>query len=544
MNDPARRTLRARRLSQAFFLVLFFFLLFRTNFRARFTDGSLDPNRLDESVKFFFHLDPLAALSTALSTGTVYKGLWMAALVLAPAFLLGRFFCGWICPLGTLNGLFSPKNLARGPAPARWVKYTLLLGLLAASLLGVLQIGLLDPLSLLFRSLSLAVLPALSELLEIIRASLFDEPTRGFPGYVAETVLRTSSLAIYGGAGRAGFRMAPFLFSLLAVVLLINIYRPFFWCRVICPLGALLGLASRTSLLRLEKDPEGCTACGKCAEVCRSSADPHEENAPPEEKTWRAAECHLCWSCVKTCPEASLRFRLFSRETGKNAPPDLSRRRVAAALVAGVVLPPLLRSLPPRVLHNAPKLIRPPGALEETEFLRRCIKCGQCMKVCPTSALQPALWEGGPEGFLTPVLVPRIGYCEPSCVLCSKVCPTGAIRPVSLDEKVGRGVPAVRIGTAFIDRGRCLPWAMGVQCVVCEEWCPTSPKSILFRKETVLAPNGREKNIGRPLVRPDICTGCGVCEHVCPVRDRPAIYVTSAGESRSRRNSLLLGKSG
>ena len=92
------------------------------------------------------------------------------------------------------------------------------------------------------------------------------------------------------------------------------------------------------------------------------------------------------------------------------------------------------------------RLLRPPGALDESDFLSRCIRCGECMKVCPNNALQPTLTEAGLEGLWTPTLVPRIGYCEPSCVLCSEVCPTGAIWQITPREKgwvVGVGAPNV-----------------------------------------------------------------------------------------------------
>ena len=142
------------------------------------------------------------------------------------------------------------------------------------------------------------------------------------------------------------------------------------------------------------------------------------------------------------------------------------------------------------------RLVRPPGALDETDFLARCIRCGECMKVCPNNALQPALTEAGLEGLWTPVLTSRIGYCEPSCVLCSEVCPTGAIWKLTPQEKgwvvgVGQGNAApVRLGTAFYDRGRCLPWAMATDCIVCQEWCPVSPKAIYLQEVEV---TGRER---------------------------------------------------
>jgi len=154
------------------------------------------------------------------------------------------------------------------------------------------------------------------------------------------------------------------------------------------------------------------------------------------------------------------------------------------SLASGVFAVPAIRlsnSLGANWYH---KIIRPPGALAEEEFLKRCIKCGQCMRVCPTNVIQPAGLEGGLENLWTPVLNNRIGSsgCQLNCVACGQVCPTSAIRPITLSEKLGTDnfaqVGPIRIGTAFVDQGRCLPWAMDKPCIVCEENCPVSPKAI------------------------------------------------------------------
>ncbi len=89
------------------------------------------------------------------------------------------------------------------------------------------------------------------------------------------------------------------------------------------------------------------------------------------------------------------------------------------------------------------------------------------MKVCPNNALHPAMFEAGVEGLWTPILIARIGYCEHSCVLCGQVCPTGAIQKITEKEKLGQGVPPVKIGTAIYDHGRSMPWSMQTPCIVC-----------------------------------------------------------------------------
>jgi ferredoxin len=175
--------------------------------------------------------------------------------------------------------------------------------------------------------------------------------------------------------------------------------------------------------------------------------------------------------------------------SGEILSPDLSRREFLTATVSGAAAIPLLRiGGNPGPNWNA-RLVRPPGSLPEQQFLSRCIKCGQCMRICPTNVIHPAGLTAGLEGLWTPVLNFRIGSsgCQHNCIACGHLCPTAAIRPISLAERQGIGPYVeqgpITIGTAFIDRGRCLPWAMDRPCIVCQENCPVSPKAISTREQ-------------------------------------------------------------
>jgi len=237
----------------------------------------------------------------------------------------------------------------------------------------------------------------------------------------------------------------------------------------------------------------------------------------------------------------------------KSAKTDIGRRAVLGGLTAGIALP-LFGRLDGKISKtNAPALIRPPGSLAEPEFLDRCQRCGLCMKACPTNVIVPALSEAGLAGFWTPVLNMNLGYCEYTCTLCTGVCPTGAIRKLSAREKIQT---PVKIGSAYIDRGRCLPWNGNSPCMVCEEHCPVSPKAIYFKKDVIVRPkkgktdsDGSEPKMEMEMEKIDIqlpfvdltrCTGCGICQNKCPVKGKPAILTISAGESRSLENQILL----
>jgi ferredoxin-type protein NapF len=156
------------------------------------------------------------------------------------------------------------------------------------------------------------------------------------------------------------------------------------------------------------------------------------------------------------------------------------------------------------------RLIRPPGALPEQKFVSVCTGCGKCLKVCPNNALQSTFLEAGLAGLYTPRLVPRIGYCEEHCNFCGRVCPTEAIRPLSVEEK-----QKVQMGVAKIDKTRCIAFDEGKVCLVCNEQC--SYHAIV----------GDDKK--RPMVKEEICTGCGICENKCPVDGESAIIVYTSG---------------
>ncbi len=513
-----------RRITQTFFLILFlWFCICATPGKSFWQLGGWP-------VNWFLQLDPLIASGTILTTRTLYAGLLWAVLTVALTAIFGRFFCGWVCPFGTLHHLVGRLG-SRGRSvrerialnryrESQKVKYYVLLVLLAAAsgsflfkLDGIasssLMTGLLDPIPLVYRSVNFLILP------------------------LADSSLRavTAAQRHYEGAG--------LLAALFVGALLLNLAIPRFYCRFLCPLGALYGVLGRFALWRPGKKCGECSGCGLCNTGCEGACDPAG--------TIRTSECVLCFNCLDTCKDNLIGYNAFRSASGEIVSPDLSRRGFVAAAIAGIAAVPLLRLEGGLGTNYDPALIRPPGSLPEPGFLDRCTRCGQCARVCPTNVIQLDSPGGGIEGLWTPVLNMRMGTsgCQKNCTACGHVCPTGAIRPISLNEKLGLGAfrqtGPIRIGTAFVDRGRCLPWAMNRPCIVCQETCPVSPKAIYVKESFAEVRNGRlEVRLQAPVVDPARCTGCGVCEHECPVSGLRAIRVSAEGESRSRKHALLL----
>jgi polyferredoxin len=510
-----------RRTVQGLFLIAFLFLFLQTESKGN--------DQLGYPVKVFLDLNPLVYVTTLLSSHEPFGGSWtpliLSLTVIIATLLLGRVFCGWVCPLGTLNNMAGSLGKKRRPTPVDWhkVKYYVLVFIIVSSLFTLHLVGIMDPISLLIRSLSLSIFPLLNHSLIALFNTLYDADIPVVTDISENTysLLRGRLLAF----NQPLYRQGVFIGLVFLIVLGLNLLEQRFWCKYLCPLGAMLGILSKRSILSRSVS-EGCTECGKCEFVCQGGASPHLKDC------WRDAECLYCFNCDDICPENAVSFGFFMGKPRVGM--DLGRRRVVISMLSGIVAVPLVRTNPLSRSPN-PVLIRPPGSLEEREFLRRCVKCGECMKVCITGGLQPTLLEAGLEGIWSPVLVPRTGYCEYRCTLCGQVCPTGAIKELPLEEKV-----KVKIGLAMIDKSRCLPWAHATPCIVCEEVCPTPKKAVWFEEAKVVDRKGRKKRIKRPRVDLELCIGCGICETKCPVLDMPAIYVTSIGESRSKDNRLLL----
>lgn len=570
-----------RRISQVFFFALFVWFCVVATVGEKFCQLRGWP------VNWFFQLDPLVALGTILTTHTLYKGLLWALATVVITIVFGRFFCSFVCPFGSLhhfvgylgnrNKTISKKIQLNKYRPAQNIKYFVLiffLGMAALpSLSASLQTGLLDPISLVTRSFNLVLLPIADS-----GANLLWVESRFYEG-------------------------AWLVFSVFLSAVLLNLVIPRFYCRFICPLGALLAIFGRFAIWRIGKTQNECSNCKLCEKSCEGGCEPAG--------IIKISECVLCFNCRDDCKDQLVAYQTQVSLAGEVTNPDISRRGFTISLASGVLAVPAI-GLGNKLGGNwSHKIIRPPGAAGEAEFLKRCIKCGQCMRACPTNVIQPGGFEGGLENLWTPVLNNRIGSsgCQLNCVACGQVCPTSAIRAITLSEKLGTDEFAsagpIRLGTAFVDRNRCLPWAMDKPCIVCQENCPVSPKAIYTKEIFNTIRDGKltvKKAVGstieiveaiavekfatgdyyfvidgdkrrqitansensievsedfvnkpgkgsiieiqvrlqRPFIDIEKCIGCGICEHECPVSGKRAVRVSGEGETRSTNRTLLL----
>jgi len=515
-----------RRISQILFLAFFLFLFIAAEFA--FESG------IDLPVKLFLELDPLLVLGSIIASRSVQLSFLIALITVVITVIMGRVFCGWFCPLGTLNNFFSyiKRNFTRKKKTRQRefrnllpLKYYILVFILVAALFGVNIAGFVDPIPLLVRSLTVGVDPGLNRAVHSFFDSVY---ALSIPGISqASDSLHTAITGTIIPYVRPVFRLSILTGLLFLAVMALNFIAPRFWCRYLCPLGALLGLMGKKQFLaRVQVIEDRCVRCGKCNEVCQGEATPY----PPG--NWASRECLECFNCDEVCPVEAIKISPSSEKQG-DGDVDLKRRWVLAGSLGAIVAASALGT--ERFIDRPhPERIRPPGALPEDEFLEKCVRCGECMKVCITGGLQPALGQAGLEGLWTPILVPKFGYCEYSCNQCSQVCPTGAIREMALDEK-----QSVKIGLAAFDKNRCIPHAFGLNCGVCEEHCPAPGKAIKFNEEKVTGEDGYSFILKKPYVEPQLCVGCGICENKCPLKDIAGVRVTGINESRGNNRIFL-----
>jgi ferredoxin len=519
---PLRRILRKigptwtsapiRRVVQTLCFLTFLWLFFYVCWPYGMTDhAGVRAAREKIQAETFLALDPLVSLSTALAAKAWVWSLAWAAGILTACILFPRGFCGYLCPLGTLIDLFDwaigkrvNKFKLKPETQGWWVnlKYYILTAVLICSICGVLISGF------------VAAIPVITRGFLFILAPLQLGGLRGFYQVPAMNAGQFFSIALFLGVLSLGF------------------LRPRFWCRYVCPSGAVFSVSNVFIRASERKVEDTCINCNKCVEICPF-------DAIKADFTTRTADCTLCQTCGGACPVHAIKFvdRWDTKHLKKeNDPPThevpLSRRGfltgaalgATAAVAAGAPLP-FLKSQISNLKSDDPP-IRPPGSVPEDQFQQLCIRCGECFKACPNNVLQPmGFFDGagvggwsGVKNLWTPRATPNWSGCEPGCNNCGQVCPTGAIRALPLEEK-----RAARMGLAIVNEKTCLPYAGKEACQLCVDECTAAGYNAIefIRVGTQPDPDNpdgpplEDSGFMAPVVQPDKCVGCGLCQTRC-----------------------------
>lgn len=430
-------------------------------------------------------------------------GAWTVgiALILLLTLAFGRVYCSTLCPLGFLQDIVIHIRGGQRPRPRyRYSKpnYGVHYGVLAATVVvylagSLVLLNLVEPFS------------NAGRILDVVLRPLLGAVNNGTAWLVGMAGFYTfSPVAIH--MPEIGVLVGTLLF--LAFIVGLSYRRGRMFCNLLCPAGAILGLASRFSAYRIAIDRTTCTDCGLCEKVCKA------ECIDADSKKVDFAACVGCYNCISSCPTVGLTFVGLRSGRANNDQVDLGRRQFLAGTV--VVVADSMRDTTTLVLPGGPRPkgapVTPPGSIGLDHFSSRCTACHACVSTCPTQVLRPAFLEYGVGGIFQPRMDFNTNYCNYDCVLCTTVCPSGAILPLQPEDK-----KLTQIGKTKFVKEDCIVEVRKKDCGACSEHCPT--------KAVSMKPYGA---LLLPELNNDLCIGCGACEHACPTVPRKAIYVESS----------------
>ena len=319
-------------------------------------------------VHLVFKLDPLALLNTILAGSAPILSLWLGALLLLfSTALLGRFFCGWLCPTGTtldlvgslLRKVAGKKRGFQSFRPSQRTALAFLTFLIAATLFGLPLLTFFDPLSILLRSLTIAIFPS------------FDGVAKSILGGAMSASVPLSDALFEALSGTLLLLETPAFLLVGATALifggiaLLELVTPRFWCTYLCPLGALLGVFSRLSPLSRRRT-DSCSNCKGCASRCPTRA---AESDPADKGL-----CIQCMECGELCDKESDGMRAALAPVALGAPQSSTRRVVLGSLVLGGATA-LFSGTATQAKMRKATFLRPPGNSDEERFNNLCISC-------------------------------------------------------------------------------------------------------------------------------------------------------------------------
>ncbi len=420
----------------------------------------------------------------------------------------GRVYCSTFCPMGIFMDVMGfikrklpgRKKRRKFRKPLNYLRYTILsLSVLSLFITGLFAINWLDPYANFGRIASNLYQPVFIFLNNVVSKLL-----------IHFNVYSIQPLTFNVFHPLPFFAALTILFTVMAMVIL----GDRLYCNTICPVGAILGLISKTSLLKIKINNSSCTQCGRCQTSCKANCINIKEMHVDETR------CISCFNCIQVCEESSIGYRKSwgTKDESVNDT-DVSKRDFIKASILFMGINPLLAK--PEETHEEDEHskkrfstrgpISPPGSRSIRHLKSNCIACQLCVSVCPSRVLQPAFLEYGFSGMMMPRLDNKAGFCNYECTKCGEVCPTGAIFPLTKEAK-----KSTQVGTVQFRQHLCIVESEGTACGSCSEHCPTQAVYMVAYKDDLTIPE----------VNPDICVGCGACEYACPVTDpHTAIFV-------------------
>lgn len=431
--------------------------------------------------------------------------------VTAITVLMGRTYCSVFCPLGIYQdivarvaGKIARRNLRYSyKKPSTIIRYSLLaltiIMLLAGSMFFV---ELLDPYSIFGRL-----------------ATYFFQPII----LVINNILAWfGSKVDFYGIFRVEFIRIPLIVYIIPGIFLVLItYMSFSggrsYCNTVCPLGTLLGLLSKVSVLRINIDKTMCTHCGRCAVNCKASCIDFINDEVD------VSRCVNCFNCLTVCNDNAIRYNvagLRKHSSGDDSSVDTDKRKfIAGSFMAAISARGILSAqetktpLPTKastIKENRTYPLCPYGGISLEHFTSYCTACSLCVSACPEQIIIPSFKEYGLAGIMQPRMDYTRGFCNFDCTRCTEVCPSGALMPLTVEAK-----KLTQIGKVTFIRENCIVVTERTDCGACSEHCPT--------KAVHMVPF--EDNLVIPEVNNLLCVGCGACEFACPTKPFKAIFV-------------------
>lgn len=461
-------------------------------------------------------------------TGALHHYLgWMAKIQFLPAvlalnvgvivglvlltLLFGRVYCSVICPLGVFQDAVSHLGTLGKKQPYHhrkehpWLRYGVWVLFVVCLVAGIqVAVAILAPYSAYGRMVQELLQPIYlwgNNLLALIA-----ERVGSYAFYEKEVWMRS---------------LPTFIIALvtLGIIIALAFRGGRTYCNDICPVGTTLSFFSRFAMFRPVIDTDKCKHCKACEHHCKASCIAiGKESAQID-----YSRCVDCFDCIGACKFDALKYRFAWGKKKETAQADNGRRAfmtgtavaLGAAALKGVEARAqeiakktdggFARVLPKQAPEREVPLT-PPGSRSVKDFYRHCTGCQLCVAECPNNVLRPST---DLEHLMQPQMSYEKGFCRPECTRCSELCPAGAIEKITREEKT-----QYHIGTAQVNPELCLMATGKSACGKCSQACPSGAIKLVAYGE---------KRI--PAIAEEVCTGCGACEYLCPVRPISAITV-------------------